>query len=164
MTVGVVFFGERPGPNTDPLRPLYPHTTTGAAARLIGLLGCTTEQYLAGSARYNVFHNGQCLLPLDKARARVHALMAEHMVAQPDVRFVFVGAEALRTAPALLRKIPFLAVRGAVLHLPHTSGVNRWYNSAANTAAARAALAAHLGNRLHGPAEDAQTPPAAPQG
>ncbi len=166
VTPSVVFIGERPGPATDPLRPLYPHTTTGAAARLIALLGVPELEYLERSDRYNAFHDGEQLLNLTQARERLAEIMRARSEEHPDPRFVFLGAEALRAAPPAYRRMGFLEVRGTALALPHTSGVNRWYNSQANTEAAAAALAAHIGSRL-GPrtaplAAPATQPPASP--
>ncbi len=156
MTPQVVFFGERPGPNTDPLRPLFPHTTTGAAAKLINLLGVSTEHYLEHSCRYNVFNNGTEDVGLDAARRRVEHLMTWHLTQHQDPRFVFVGGEALRAAPQFYRRMLPIQINDAVLYLPHTSGVNRWYNSPENTMVARSALAGHLrGTALLQPVEDA---------
>lgn len=141
MTKSLVIFGDRPGPRTDPAQALYPHTTTGAAAKLISLLGVTREFYLENAQRYNVRHDGERLLSLDEARYRVKEVMVrtltEHRL---DSRFLFVGGEALRGAPQFYRRMQFLETQDLVMYIPHTSGVNRWYNSAENTQACRETL------------------------
>lgn len=137
----LIVFGDRPGPHTDPKTPLYPHTTTGAAAKLIDLLGVEQEFYLQNTLRYNVHHDGERLLSLAEARKRVDALMVWRLTEDPDPKFLFVGGAALRGAPQFYRKMQFLETKDLVLLIPHTSGVNRWYNSAENTQACRETLA-----------------------
>jgi hypothetical protein len=153
----VIIFGERPGPTTDPLRALFPHTSTGAAAKLIALLGVSQADYLANSSRYNTFHDGEGLLALNPARQRVQAIFTQALVQHTFPCFIFVGAEALRCAPQFYRSMQFLEARDLVFYLPHTSGVNRWYNSAENTTQARHKLRQHVAGRL-GPVQHVAGP------
>ena len=140
----LVLIGERPGPRTDPERPLYPHTTTGAAARLIDLLGLPREDYFNLTTRINAFNDGCRPLSLEEARRRVtrHMIVAINRYVNP--RFVFLGAEALRCGPQIYRRMQPADVRDLVMYLPHPSGVNRWYNSSENTELARARLREHV--------------------
>lgn len=139
-----VVYGEAPGPNTDPLRPLYPHATTGAAAKLAALLGLSVDQYLARVQRLNALHDGKRPLGLYEARARVANHLNQTLQASPEAKFVFLGAKALHAAPAEYRKLKACQAAGPVLFIPHTSGANLWYNSAANKEQAAVALRAHL--------------------
>lgn len=124
----IVLFGEKPGPNTDPRRPLYPHTTTGAAARLIQLFGVTSDEYLSGTYRYNVFRDESGPLTLEVARKRVERLYFKHRDLWKETPFVFLGKAAVRTAPQEFRELQFLQSKGDVYLIPHPSGVNRFYN------------------------------------
>jgi hypothetical protein len=129
VRTGLVIFGERPGPNTDPLRPLFPHTTTGAAARLIRMMGVTVSEYLRYTQRYNVFHDGEREMPtLEEARRRVAALHYKHVDLNPETSFLYLGKAAIGAAPTEYRDLQFLQTRGNVYLIPHPSGCNRIYN------------------------------------
>lgn len=124
----LIVFGERPGPNTDPKRPLFPHTTTGAAAKLIQLLGWTEERYLLETVRYNALHDGFSELPLDTARERVETLLNSSRHLHNDPRFLFCGRAAMRCAPKKYRDQRMGEIHDDVMAIPHPSGVNRYYN------------------------------------
>jgi hypothetical protein len=126
----LVIIGERPGPNTDPLVPLFPHTTTGAAARLIQMLGIPVATYLRKVIRYNVVDNHDD--GILSGRKRLLERMDFHRRRSSNVRFVFLGRETIRGAGPPYSKIPFGTVHGDVMLIPHPSGRNRYYNSLAN--------------------------------
>lgn len=122
--------GERPGPNTNPSIALYPHTTTGAAARLARLLNLTTEDYLARTARLNAVDTQGASTASSEARLRVEYFLFE-AGSEP---FIVLGKSALKAMPAKYRKMQFGDKIDNVLLLPHTSGVNRFWNDPANSA------------------------------
>lgn len=129
MRTGLVIFGEKPGPNTDPLRPLFPHTTTGAAARLIRMFGVPVSEYLRFTQRYNVYHDGAVeITDLSEARRRVAALHFKHVDLNPETNFLYLGKRAIAAAPEEYRDLQFLQNRGNVWLIPHPSGCNRIYN------------------------------------
>lgn len=131
MRTGLVIFGERPGPNTDPLRPLFPHTTTGAAMRLIRMMGISVSDYLRFTQRYNVYHDGHREIhDLEEARRRVEALHYKHLDLNPQTIFLYLGKSALNAAPREYRKLAFLRNEENVYVVPHPSGCNRVYNDA----------------------------------
>lgn len=132
MRTGLVIFGERPGPNTDPMRPLFPHTNTGAAMRLIRMMGVSVSDYLRYTQRYNAFHDGEReLVSLEEARRRLAALHFKHVDLNPDTLFLYLGKSALTAAPPEYRDLQFLQSRGNVYLIPHPSGCNRIYNDGA---------------------------------
>jgi hypothetical protein len=128
----LVIFGERPGPNTDPNRPLHIHTTTGAAARLRELLQLDTARYYETS-RYNVVNDKTTSTADFQVRSRVALLMQQHRNAFLGVRFIFCGKAAINAAPPQYRRLEFGHCLGDVMLIPHPSGVNRYWNSEANT-------------------------------
>jgi hypothetical protein len=131
VRTGLVIFGERPGPNTDPMRPLFPHTTTGAAARLIRMMGVSVSEYLRFTQRYNTFHDGHReMSSLEEARRRVAALHFKHLDLNPDTHFLYLGKTAVSAAPLEFRDLQFLQGRDNVWLIPHPSGCNRIYNDA----------------------------------
>lgn len=158
VTKAIVVFGERPGPRTDPRQPLFPHTTTGAAAKLIRLLGWTTEEYLQRTTRINVFHDGAHALGLQAARRRVERYMTVAIARHGAPVFVAVGRETLRALPQFYRSMEAAETRDLVMYLPHTSGVNRWYNSQDNTELATRVLREHVAKA---PPQAPTAPPAA---
>ncbi len=127
----LIIFGERPGPNTDPLRPLYPHTTTGTAANLIEMLGITETEYLAETVRYNVLDDTD--IHSTGGRGRVQTRIDFHVGMCVDPHFLFLGKIALNAAPKLYRKMEFGIPRDNFMVIPHPSGRNRYYNSQANS-------------------------------
>ncbi|MGD9713959.1 MAG: hypothetical protein AB7V46_18160 [Thermomicrobiales bacterium] len=129
----IVIFGERKGPNTDPFNPLYPHTTHGAAARLIRMFGVDVNEYLENTARYNVFQHGHQDFSLEEARERVGTLHLRHLEEDPKCEFIFLGKAALRGAPnPEWRELQYFQSLGAVHLIPHPSGANLVYNDAEN--------------------------------
>lgn len=129
MQIKLVIVGERPGPNTDPKRPLFPHTTTGAAARLIRMIGVPVSEYLRYTQRYNAYHDGEnAISDLAEARRRLQAIHYHYMDLYPEVQFLYLGKSALNAAPREYRKLQFLQNRDNVWLIPHPSGVNRVYN------------------------------------
>ncbi len=147
----LIIFGERPGPNTDPKRPLWPHTTTGAAARLARLLGMTTEEYIAETIRYNVVDNRHTATSFPSCRARVERRILFSLRRYGlRTRVLFLGQAALAGAPAPFRNLSFNKFRyfepfGHVMVIPHTSGVNRYYNSEGNIRLTEEALRSYAG-------------------
>lgn len=123
MAAPFVIFGEGPGPNTDPFRPLYPHATTGAAAKLAALLDLTHEEYLERTVRYNARHDGERPLALDESRVRVARLMGNLLAWDAEARFVFLGGKALAAAPPHARKLlPCQRVGNILFIPPHQRG------------------------------------------
>jgi len=125
----IYILGERPGPNTDPSVALYPHTNTGAAARLHRLLSLTQEAYLANTSRLNAVDDKSSTAST-VARQRVE----EFLRTAGQNPFIVLGKSALRAMPAKYRKMAFGEIKDNVLLLPHTSGVNRVWNDPAFTA------------------------------
>lgn len=125
----IYILGERPGPNTDPSVALYPHTTTGAASRLIRLLNLTTEGYLANTSRLNAVDDKSSTAS-SVARLRVEEFL-RRAGSEP---FIVLGKSAIKAMPAKYRKMQFGEIVDNVLLLPHTSGVNRVWNDPAFTA------------------------------
>lgn len=119
----IFILGERPGPNTDPSVALYPHTTTGAAARLIRLLDYNTEAYLANTSRLNAVDDRSSTAST-VARLRVEEFL-QRAGSEP---FIVLGKSALKAMPSKYRKMQFGDIIDNVLLLPHTSGVNRVWN------------------------------------
>jgi hypothetical protein len=126
----LVIFGERPGPNTDPNRPLFPHTTTGAAAKLIEMLGISREEYLK-LTRYNVVNNHHASTNHPGVRSRVEYLLSAHR-RESLTRFLFLGRSAAQALPRAYRNLPFGVPHGSIMIIPHPSGRNRYYNSQVN--------------------------------
>ena len=120
----IYILGERPGKNTDPSRPLYPHSSTGAAARLYRLLSLTQEEYLAGTIRLNAADDFVVSTSSAGARSRVESFLHDS-AAEP---FIVLGKSALKAMPTKYRKMDFGEIIDNVLLLPHTSGVNRVWN------------------------------------
>jgi hypothetical protein len=125
----IYILGERPGPNTDKSVALYPHTNTGAAARLFRLLSLTQEVYLANTSRLNAVDD-QSSTASTVARQRVEEF---HRSAGQNP-FIVLGKSALKAMPVRYRKMQFGDIVENVLLLPHTSGVNRVWNDPAFTA------------------------------
>jgi hypothetical protein len=129
----LLVFGERPGPNTDPNRPLFPHTTTGAAANLIRMLGISQEEYLAKVTRYNVVDNHHTSSAAPCVREKVWERMAHHITRWGgDARIVFLGRSAAYAGPEWVRILPWGVPQAGVMVIPHPSGRNRFYNSLAS--------------------------------
>ncbi len=129
----LVIFGERPGPNTDATRPLHPHTTTGAAAKLINLLGMTTEEYLRDTIRYNVVDNGRVSTRSENAKVRVLQRMAAERQTNPNPRFLFCGRETIACLGTGTRTWKWGEIKGDTMLIPHPSGRNLFYNSREDT-------------------------------
>ncbi len=131
----LIIFGERPGPNTDPDRPLYPHTTTGAAARLIRLLGVSEEWYLSNLnvVRYNAAGDFFTGTTDPRVREYVWERMLWHMKYDGLPRFLFLGRAAAFSGPRLIRNLKWGEPEQHAMVIPHPSGRNRYYNSQAST-------------------------------
>jgi uracil-DNA glycosylase len=127
----LVIFGERPGPNTDPDKPLHIHTTTGAAERLRELLGMSKKEYYETS-RYNVADDPWTSTASSVARGKVLYRMDKHRAMMQNARFIFLGRAAANAAPRAFRNAEFGVQYGDVMVIPHPSGRNRYYNSQAN--------------------------------
>ncbi len=108
-----------------------------------------------------MFHDGDREVALPLARRRVEWIITRSIVEHGTPRFVFVGKEALRAAPQIYRRMGFCAAEDLVLCLPHTSGVNSWYNSDENTQLAARALQGHLAGAPSHRAQQGPQPPGA---
>ena len=127
--MSIVIFGERPGPNTDPDRPLFPHSTTGAAANLAQLLGMSLEEYVRGTVRYNVCDDPWTSTADRTVRLRVRSILEMHRKQSRDNHFIVLGRDTARAFPPEYRYAPFGHHIHDTILIPHTSGVNRYYNS-----------------------------------
>ena len=108
---------------------MFPHTTTGAAARLIRMFNVPVSEYLRFTQRYNAYHDGEReITDLAEARRRMQAIHFHHVDVNPDVHFLYLGKAAVNAAPKEYRRLEFLQNRGNVWLIPHPSGVNRIYN------------------------------------
>lgn len=125
----IFILGERPGPNTDPSVALYPHTSTGAAARLARLLKLNTAEYLVNTSRLNAVDDKSSTASAE-ARLRVEEFL-QRAGSEP---FLVLGKSAIKAMPVRYRKMAFGDIIDNVLLLPHTSGVNRVWNDPAFTA------------------------------
>jgi len=127
--MNVLIVGDRPGPNTDPKDPLFIHTTTGAAARLAKMMALDSDAYHA-IRRINARHDGEKLLELDEARTRLRKIL---MDLEGPWLTILVGAEAARVyGGALIAGNPVSSGDLRALYIPHTSGMNRFWNVAEN--------------------------------
>jgi hypothetical protein len=138
----IYVLGDRPGSNTDPKRPLFPHTTVGAAANLARIMGLSPEAYVASTERMNVWHDGDQLLARHEAIPRLDGLWSyfdQERDPRPDSKFlvVIVGREALSLIPQPYRERLEVREYGVVVsfssnvdlvYVPHTSGRNRVWN------------------------------------
>lgn len=119
----IYILGERPGKNTDPSRPLYPHNTTGAAARLIRLLSLTREDYIRYTTRLNAANSTESTSSVE-SRLRVESFLLE----AGHKPVLVLGREACKALPTKYRKIEFGQIIDNVLCIPHTSGISRFWN------------------------------------
>lgn len=108
-------------------------------------MGLTRREYALRTVRYNALSTDDgFILNLEAARQRVGQLVRQHISADSGTRFIVLGKRAAACMPKPVRRTEYCATNGSFLVLPHTSGVNRWYNSPENTALARAAVASHM--------------------
>lgn len=132
----ITILGERPGPNTDPSRPLYPHTSTGAAANLARLMGLSIEEYLEITDRYNAsdaplgYEGCGSLIPRDRVRR-----IWDRLVRSENIELLIVcGRETQRALPSPWRTTlemlepEYVPDGTTVLLIPHPSGRNRVFN------------------------------------
>lgn len=132
----ITLLGERPGPNTDPLRPLFPHTTTGAAANLARMMGLSREEYLEITDRYNVCDSTDLrespasMIARDKVRR-----LWDRLVNSQEIELLIVcGREAQRALPRPWRidlemlEPEYVPFGLTVLLIPHPSRRNRVFN------------------------------------
>lgn len=140
--------GDRPGPNTDPERPMFPHTTTGSAQRLIDLMGVSRDWYLENTVRMNAWHDGEKLIAKSEAISRLGEKFF-HIQQQCPLEFLIlcVGQKSREIFPR--KNIPDNA---EVFYLPHTSGVNRFWNDRVATACIRLRLRSVISKTLGGAA------------
>lgn len=130
---GLLFVGQAPGANTDPERPL-----DGASGRLLArLFGHEHVRDFADAVNLIEAFPGKCSakgdrFPIREARRNAEALAALF----EDYRVVVV----LGRGPARVFDLAWFEWerrRGADLSaMPHTSGVNHWWNDPANKAMA----------------------------
>lgn len=135
----IYILGERPGKNTDHSVPFYPHTTTGAAARLIRLLNMTTEQYLTNTVRQNCVDDERSII---QGRDRV----AEFLEQADGSPFLVMGKSAIKALPTEYRRMKFGNILDNVILIPHTSGVNRFWNDKQDTLAMQKTVLDFLAN------------------
>lgn len=132
--------GQAPGPNTDPLEPLYPAPASSAGGRLAFFMGLTPEQYLEIYDRVNLlneFPGGdpkRDKFPLHDgkiAAASLRPLLRERVVVLlgRNVALSWKG-EVARAGPMEWSVCPRFGTR--LSWVPHPSGRNRWYNSDIN--------------------------------
>lgn len=140
----IFILGERPGPNTDPCVALYPHTTTGAAARLHRLLGLSQAEYLANTTRLNAVDDKSSTAST-VARQRVE----EFLCAAGQNPFLVLGKSAIKAMPTKYRKMEFGDILDNVLLIPHTSGINRYWNNAENSIKMQEIAREHIKNGLN---------------
>lgn len=129
----ITIIGDAPGPNTDPTDPLFPHTSTGAAARLIELMGISENKYLRVTRRLNANHDGENALDPAMAATR----MAGALAGANSKLIIVVG----RAAANLHRDTKDLDFGDVIEYhgrrlvvIPHTSGRNRYWNDKGNKA------------------------------
>lgn len=142
----LVIFGERPGPNTDSWRPLHIHSSTGAANRLRLLLDMSVGEYYETS-RYNVVDNSYGKTTSAEARKRVLQRMMKHQTAVPHTKFLFLGRAAAEGGPPPIRTLEWGQEFRNCMVIPHPSGRNRYYNSAASTHFIKESLRKFLGRK-----------------
>lgn len=142
-----VLVGAAPGKNTDPANPLYPINGTYAGHRLMALMGLQTDEYLSLFDRRNVLN----WFPGDSGKGDKFPMSVAIPAAQSmskelvGCRVLFVGkavAKAFQYPEVLLTWQIHRGFEAACL--PHTSGVNHWYNDEENRRAARTFLAAFV--------------------
>jgi hypothetical protein len=128
----IIVLGDQPGPNTDAKDALYPHTTTGAAARLAELMGLDTEKYIRVTRRMNINHDGENLLAPEHASTRMKGILAG---TAPGKLIIVVGKAAANRHPDT-KDLGFgdvIDYQGSrLVIIPHTSGRNRYWNDKGN--------------------------------
>jgi uracil-DNA glycosylase len=140
----ILFIGQAPGRRAP--RCLRAFGGPGAGSRLAKLCGLSIEEFLARHETVNVFKTWRGSRgkgdAFNRRTARIKAnrikRTSQYINAQ---RIIFVGAEVAR---AFLSSMPEPCTRfgafGSLGYVPHTSGVNHWYNSAVNRKKAQAFL------------------------
>ena len=130
----IIILGDQPGPNTDPKDALYPHTATGAAARLARLMGMDSDKYVRVTRRMNINHDGDALLSPELAEVRFKGILSG---TAPDKLIIVVGKAAANRHPDVkgLNFGEVIDYQGSrLVVIPHTSGRNRYWNDKGNEA------------------------------
>ncbi len=133
--------GQAPGPNTDPLQPLYPATASSAGGRLARFMGLTAEQYLDIFDRVNLLHDypgknsvGEDKFPLYEARiaaGAIRPLLRERTVVLVGRGVALAWGGSVARADFMSWSVcPHFGTR--LVCVPHPSGRNHWYNSQIN--------------------------------
>ena len=114
---------------------MFPHTTVGAAARLIEMMGIDRQTYLDKTWRMNVWHDGDRGLTKHEAIPRLDGMFAYAQQMEPTTfLFIVVGRNAMEVMPKELQSMKFGETRNflrnaKVIYMPHTSGRNRLWNN-----------------------------------
>ena len=137
-----VIIGQAPSQHSDPRRPLL---GGHSGAKLQELCGFNLRQYFEAFDRANLIKSWPgCAaggkgdaFPAPEAQAAAHAMLP----ALFGRRVVLLGrgvAEAfgLRAPPLEWTRLPCPGGWLEAAYLPHPSGINRWWNTKANTSAA----------------------------
>ena len=132
--------GQAPGPNTDPLRPLYPASRSSTGGRLAQFMGLSPEEYLERFDRVNLLSEFpgksgvEDKFPLYQARVAAGAI-------RPLVRdrvVVLIGRGVARAWGGEVATAEFLSwvtcphFGTRLACVPHASGRNHWYNKSEN--------------------------------
>lgn len=140
-----VLVGESPSRTSESAHPLSGHPIAGKLARLCGV---GVLEYLAAFDRWNLLtrypgHSGNkgALFPRGEARARAADLTARGAFRGRPV--LFLGSRVADAFGFDAEPLTWNAAEGAggasrCAVLPHPSGVNRWWNDAANARRAEA--------------------------
>lgn len=140
--------GQAPSRDTDGRQPF----SGRSGANLASLLGVTQRDLARTVDLVNLLPRwpGKAgkgdAFPAAEARAAAAMLAA----VAPHDRVVLCGAAVVRAFGLRIDPLERVTRSGRVLlHLPHPSGVNRWWNDEANMAAATTALRAFVRADLH---------------
>jgi hypothetical protein len=117
--------------------PLQPDILGSSGHKLWSMTGLSMPQYVKVFQRVNLYEHGEDQNPFVGRRRAKAMIMGANKSA--GTFFVCLGSKVadafgIKNKP----KMKFFELKTNVwaAHLPHTSGLNRWYNSADNKAAA----------------------------
>lgn len=145
--------GEAPGPNTDPLLPLFP-SPNSAGSRLLRYAGVPVSDWLGKLARMNLCDGTWSARRVVAGRARALAFLfdeANYHDGEP-LRVLLLGAR-VAAAWGCSRPFGYTEEYGwrdqplRVAWVPHPSGRNLLYNSRRNQLRARRAVLWAIGER-----------------